>query len=209
MVARPPVLVVGLGGSLGPNSISLSALKVALQGAADSGFDSELLDLRELDLPMYRPDVEVPPAEVMHMAERVYAAQGIVWSSPMYHGSISGAFKNAIDWLQVLARRDPPYLADKVVGLIATAGGAQGLQAVNTMEFIVRSLRGLAIPLVVPVARARDAVDRRGEVSDPAVNQQLRTLGAEVARVAATFAHGAPLQKECERARRVVEAASA
>lgn len=64
MIARPPVLVVGLGGSLGPNPMSLSALKVALQGAADSGFDTELLDLRDLDLPMYRPDVEVSPAEV-------------------------------------------------------------------------------------------------------------------------------------------------
>jgi hypothetical protein len=29
-------------------------------------------------------------------------------------------------------------LTDKVVGLISTAGGVQGLQAVNTMEFVVR-----------------------------------------------------------------------
>ena len=45
----------------------------------------------------------------------------------------SGSFKNALDWLKLLGDRNPPYLTDKVVGLISTAGGMQGLQAVNTM----------------------------------------------------------------------------
>ena len=47
----------------------------------------------------------------------------------MYNGTISGSFKNALDWLKLLADRKPPYLTDKVVGLISTAGGMQGLQA--------------------------------------------------------------------------------
>ena len=181
-------LVVGLGGSLAPRSHSLSALKLALEGAGGSGATTELLDLRELDLPMYRPDAAAVPPDVERMADRV-------------HGSISGAFKNAIDWLQILSRREPPYLTDKVIGLIATAGGAQGLQAVNTMEFIVRALRGLAIPLVVPVPSAGQAFDADGAIKDPALEKQLRALGREVARVAGTFARGAALQKECERAR--------
>lgn len=32
----------------------------------------------------------------------------------MYHGTISGAFKNALDWLYLLADRDPPYLTGEV-----------------------------------------------------------------------------------------------
>jgi len=67
----------------------------------------------------------------------------MLWSSPLYHGTISGSFKNALDWLQLLGDRQPAYLTDKVIGLISTAGGTQGLQAVNTMEFIVRALRGV------------------------------------------------------------------
>jgi len=84
----------------------------------------------------------------------VQAAQGMLWSSPLYHGTISGAFKNALDWLQLLSDRNPPYLTDKVVGLISTAGGTHGLQAVNTMEFVVRALRGWAVPLVLPIPQA-------------------------------------------------------
>ena len=77
----------------------------------------------------------------------------------MYHGTVSGSFKNALDWLQLLSDRDPPFLTTKVEGLIGTAGGVQGLQAVNTMEFAVRALRGWAVPLVIPVARVWEAFD--------------------------------------------------
>jgi FMN reductase len=100
----------------------------------------------------------------------------------MYHGTISGSFKNALDWLELLARRDPPYLTDKVVGLISTAAGVQGLQAVNTLEFVVRSLRGWAIPLVIPIA-GRQAFDEEGRIVDERVAEQLRALGREVADV--------------------------
>jgi FMN reductase len=51
-VARP-VLVVGLGGSLRAESTSRTALQVALDGAADSGADTELIWLRDLGLPLY------------------------------------------------------------------------------------------------------------------------------------------------------------
>lgn len=128
----------------------------------------------------------------------------------MYHGTISGAFKNAVDWLYLIADRDPPYLADKVVGLVSTAGGTQGLQAVNTMEFIVRSLRAWAVPLVVPVGPASRVFDAEGSLQDEAARRQLRTLGTEVARVAGLFAAGrlAEIEAECaEAARRVADAA--
>ena len=124
------------------------------------------MDIRELDLPFYQPGmVEVPPA-VERLCVAVYRGGGMLWSSPLYHGTISGAFKNALDWLQLLSDRQPPYLTDNVVGLISTAGGTQGLQAVNTMEFVVRSLRGWAVPLVIPVPRAWQVLDHEGHARD-------------------------------------------
>lgn len=52
------------------------------------------------------------------------------------------------------------------------------------MEFAVRALRGWAVPLVVPVSQAWQAFDDRNRPRDPRVEEQLRTLGREVARVA-------------------------
>ena len=93
-----PLKIVGLGGSLAEVSRSRAALRVALAGAEETGAETELLDLRELDLPMYSPGAE-PGPEATHLIEACYSADGLVWSSPMYQGTISGAFKNALDWL--------------------------------------------------------------------------------------------------------------
>jgi FMN reductase len=200
---REPVRIVGLGGSLAEVSRSRAALATALEGAAAAGAETELLDLRELALPMYNPDDEEEPtgAEV-RLIETCHAADGLIWSSPLYQGAISGALKNAIDWLHPLGRRDPPYLKDKVIGLISAASGIQGLQAINTMEFSVRALRGWAVPYVVPVANAARVFESDGRVKDPTIEQQLKMLGEEVVRVASLFAveespdHAA----ECDRA---------
>jgi FMN reductase len=202
--------IVGLGGSLARVSRSRAALQLALEGAANAGAETTLLDLRELALPMYDPDDDEPPPAAERLIEACYSADGMLWSSPMYQGTISGAFKNALDWLHVLGAREPPFLHDKVVGLISAAGGTQGLQAINTMEFATRALRAWDVPYVVPVASAARVFDADGGVQDAAIAVQLETLGAEVVRVAGRFAVDAPVHRagECdEAAERVAVAA--
>jgi len=198
------VRIVGLGGSLAEHSTSLSALNVALEGARDYGADVRLFDLRELNLPMFVPGAGHAPTAALALCDAVAAAQGMLWSSPLYHGTISGAFKNALDWLQLLSERKPPYLTDKVVGLISTAGGTHGLQAVNTMEFVVRALRGWAVPLVLPIPQSWQ-VFKDGRLIDKRVEEQLRALGRELARAAHLFAAGAITTSEASAAEAQVE----
>lgn len=181
---RETLRIVGLGGSLRPNSTSRGALELALQGAAEAGAETELLDLRVLNLPMYDPTSEDVPESVTRLVESTYASAGMIWSSPLYQGSISGSFKNALDWLILLGKREPAYLTDKVIGLISVAGGTQGLQAINTMEFIVRALRGWAVPIVVPIPQSWQAFDDSGKPTDPQIEDSLKALGKEVARIA-------------------------
>lgn len=177
------VRVLALGGTLDADSSCLRALQIALTGAAQAGAEVELLRLHELALPLYVHGT-TPPEGALRLVEAVRRADGLVWASPLYHGTVSGAFKNALDWLELLAKDPRPYLSDKPVGLICTAGGAQGMQAINTMEFAVRSLRGLTVPLVAPVAKAWQAFDADGEATDPEVGALLRRVGGEVARLA-------------------------
>ncbi len=203
--------IVGLGGSLAGISRSRAALVVALEGAATAGSQTTLLDLRELDLPMYDPDDEgAPTPAVTRLIEACVEADGMVWSSPMYQGTISGSFKNALDWLHLLGDHEPPFLHDKVVGLISAAGGTQGLQAINTMEFSSRALRAWAVPYVVPVAAAYSVFDAAGHVQDESIELQLRTLGAEVVRASRRFADDPSLEREveCEQAAGRVAAAA-
>jgi FMN reductase len=191
--------IVGLGGSLRVASRSRAALEIALDGAADAGAETLLLDLRELDLPMFSPDDEPDPPDVVdRMIEACYTADAMLWSSPMYNGTLSGSFKNALDWLHVLGAREPAFLHDTVVGLISASGGLQGLQVINTMGFATRALRAWAVPYVVPVASAQQVFDDAGRVLDQTVDSQLRALGAEVVRVAHRFVHDPALHREAE-----------
>jgi FMN reductase len=50
------VRIVVLGGSLAQHSASLSALRVALEGARDYEAEVQLFDLRERNLPMFVPE---------------------------------------------------------------------------------------------------------------------------------------------------------
>src|SRR4051812_5203469 len=183
----PMAKIIGLGGSFAPKSTSLAALRIAIEAAAEAGAQVEVFDIREINLPMFDPSIKEPPASVMRMCDAVAASDGMIWSSPLYNGTISGSFKNAVDWFHLLGTRKPPYLTDKVVGLIATAGGMHGLQAVNTMEFAVRALRAWAVPLVIPIAQAWKVFDDEGHTTDNEVRKQLQALGREVARAAAQF----------------------
>ncbi len=104
----------------------------------------------------------------------------MIWCSPLYHGSVSGSFKNAIDWLELLNKNAKGYLSNKIVGLISTAGGTQGLQDINTMEFMVRALRAWAVPLVIPVAQTWKIFDEQGKLKDESIRNSLEQLGKEV-----------------------------
>jgi len=184
-MAGPP-RIVGFGGALGSSSTSFLALKLALAGAEATGAETVAYDVRELALPMYEWGVP-PPAAAVHLADAMHRADGLVWSSPLYHGSVSGVFKNAIDWLELLADREPPYLTDKPVGLIGCSGGAQSMQSINTLDFIVRALRGWVVPFSVPLVTAGKVFDESGAAVEMRVDAQLRMLGSEVTRAARIF----------------------
>jgi FMN reductase len=101
--------VVGLGGSLAAPSRSLAALRAALAGASIAGAETELLDLRELQLPLYVPIETSVPEGARRLLEASGECDAMVWSSPLYQGTVSGAFKNALDWLHLLSDHEPPF----------------------------------------------------------------------------------------------------
>ena len=107
-----------------------------------------------------------------------------MWVSPLYHGSVSGAFKNLVDWLELTAKDDPPYLTDKVVALACVAGGTQAMQGVNAMEQMVRALRGITLPLVLPVERAYQVFGPDGQPVDGKTTEQIARVANELVRVA-------------------------
>lgn len=120
-------LIVGLGGSLREQSYSRAALQAALAVAAQQGAATDLLDIRTLALPVFVPDQPLEAyqpeqhAGIARLVQACRQADALIWASPTYHGTVSGAFKNALDFLELTADDDPPYLSGRAVGLIAVS----------------------------------------------------------------------------------------
>ncbi len=147
------MVIVGLGGSLRERSRSRAMLREALRVAAERGAQTELLDVRELALPMFEPDwgAEEYSAGQRPAVERLLAgfrsADAMIWASPCYHGTISGAVKNALDFVELLDEDERPYLTGRAIGLIAVNDSTTWA----AMRDCVHELRAWLAPTAITV----------------------------------------------------------
>ncbi len=182
--------VVGLGGTLRESSTSRWALEHALKAAENAGATTELLALADLDLPMFKPGKalhEYGPS-VARLVAAARATDAMIWSTAGYHGTIAGATKNALDFLEFLAKDEMPYLQDRVVGLIATAAGElAAVNALNAMVHTAHALRATVAPQMVAIPRALTVFDHGGRILDPQLASRLEWLGRRVVDLAAKY----------------------
>lgn len=190
--AETKPLVVGIGGTVGGPSSTEHALRIALAAAEAEGYRTRLFGGEALGrLPLYDPRAPERTAEEQDFVAAVRDASAVIIASPGYHGSISGVVKNALDLLEETAKDAPrPYLADVPVGLIATAYGWQATgSTIAALRSIVHALRGWPTPFAAAVNSAQTKFDTDGGASDPAVVEQLRLVGKQVARFAPVAAN--------------------
>ena len=183
--------VAGVGGTLREGSASLGALRRSLAAAEEAGAETELLDLRELDLPMYEPGraLEAYGPGVERLVEALRGADAVLISTAAYHGTLAGVTKNALDFAQFLSGGKHPYFEGKVVGLISTAGGEQaGANATGALVHVVHSLRGVVAPLMVPISKAWQRADGSGDITDELYGRRLDNLGELVVDLAGRLA---------------------
>ncbi|MED1468496.1 NADPH-dependent FMN reductase [Bacillus salipaludis] len=105
-------------------------------------YDAELLDLSEVSIPLYNGEAEQAELpEVQQLKRMVKEADAVILASPEYHSAMSGALKNALDFLS------SEQFAQKPVALLAVAGGGKGgINALNNMRMVARGLYANAIP---------------------------------------------------------------
>jgi chromate reductase len=173
--ASPVVLAVA--GSMRAGSYNRKLLRVAVRTTEEAGADVDLVDLRELGLPLYDGDIEEKyglPASVAAFKERIARARGLLIASPEYNSSVPGTFKNAIDW----ASRPPGNVfKDKIAALMgASPGGFGAVRSLIHLRQVLTTLGVWLVPVQVTVARAHEAFDASGALKDPKINQQISEL---------------------------------
>ncbi|WP_339997871.1 NADPH-dependent FMN reductase [Priestia aryabhattai] len=99
-------------------------------------YQSSFLDLSQLSLPIFTGEPhQYEIEEVKVLTEAIEKADGILLATPEYHGAMSGALKNAFDFL------NSAYFAHKPVALVAVSGGGKGgINALNNLRTVTRAL---------------------------------------------------------------------
>lgn len=176
---RKPV-VVGIGGTTRPNSTSERALRYALSLAEKAGATTRIFAGQSLLLPLFCPDAGDRSPEADMLIEALRCADAVIFSSPAYHGSVSGLLKNAIDYIEDMRQDDRPYLSDRAVGTIISAYGEQAIgSTMGTMRNITHALRGWPLPMGVGINALRCSFDENCVPSDDHIANHLRIMAEQ------------------------------
>jgi len=177
------ILITGVGGSLEDVSYSLSALKFVLNSLLELGAETNLIDIKALNLPLfdYSGAKKQATGDFKILMDTMHSSQGFIFSSPEYHGTVSASFKNFIDHLEYLSSYDPPYLTLKPIGCISLGSGYNsGASTLNTLMNIVHSLRGITVSTNFAISDVKEVFDKNGEIIDDSVKRRLKRLAGDI-----------------------------
>jgi NAD(P)H-dependent FMN reductase len=118
-------------------------------------------------LPHFNPDDDRDPlpAAVRELRAAIAAADGVVFCTPEYAGTLPGSFKNLLDWCV-----GGTEISDKQVAWINVAADPRrGAGAHETLATVLRYVQARVLEQAcVSVPIARDSVGADGLVADPA-----------------------------------------
>ena len=166
-----PIRLLGVCGSMRADSYSSRVAAIALAAAREHGAETRLLELNAIDLPAYNPDKEpMDHIGLRASTEAVNWADAFLLASPDYHGSMSGAMKNFLDfyWSE---------FAGKLFAYVC-ASHEKGLTVMEQMRTSVRQCYGWSLPYGVSVYGEKD-FDSSGQLVGP-VSRRVRILARDL-----------------------------
>ena len=166
------IRLLGVCGSVRVNSYSSRLAAMVLTIAREHRAETRMLELGAVDLPTYNPDKEDLAHEGLRTAtEAVNWADTFLLASPDYHGSMSGAMKNFLDfyWSE---------FAGKLFGY-ACASHEKGLTVMEQMRTSVRQCYGWSLPYGISVHGEKD-FDSSGQMMNTQVARRVQFLARDL-----------------------------
>lgn len=144
--------LLALSGSSRRNSLNTKLLQIAVKHACDQGAEVEILDLGELDLPIYHGDEEEAnglPAGAVTLKNAMRKADGFLIASPEYNSFPTPLLLNAIDWAsrpESSEERPLSAFKGKGAGLMAASPGPLG--GMRSLSMLRAKLQNIGVTVV-------------------------------------------------------------
>lgn len=153
-------------GSIRKNRESAKVAKFVIDLLAGSyGVNAELIDLKELDLPMLEDRSDLPP-QFSDFRARIDRANSVVIVAPEYNGGYPGVLKNALDYLKDEFRRKP-------FGIVTVSSAwSGGLLCLVSLRQVIMHRGGIPVPATLSVSVVQQSFDGDGNSCDPAFQRR-------------------------------------
>jgi len=166
------IKILGVASSMREGSYGTRTLKTVLDAAGKNEAKTRLLDLRSIRMPMFNPDISNEHHEQLEkVIEDLNWADAFVLASPDYHGSMSGAMKNFLDFYW-------EEFAGKTFGYICSSH-EKGLTVMDQMRTAVRQCYGWSLPYGVSINGEED-FNEKGEIVNSLLVKRLKMLARDL-----------------------------
>ena len=187
--------ILAFAGSLREQSFNHRLLLAAasLEFAGADRTEITVIRLRDFDIPMFDEDLEKAegiPANVRTLKSLFKAHHGLLLACPEYNSSITGALKNAIDWVSRPMEGEGRLecFSGKVAGLLAASPGRLGgLRGLREVRSILSSIGTLVVPQEFALPSAHEAFGDDGSLREAGAQAQVRGVLESMVRVASAI----------------------
>ncbi|MCB9044606.1 MAG: NAD(P)H-dependent oxidoreductase [Chitinophagales bacterium] len=150
-----------LYGAIREGRLSIRAAKALLNALNNSGkVNATLIDIKDHNLPVMESrlkDMDNPPPALVTISEKLSSADGIVFVTPEYNNSYSGALKNAVDYFT-------KEWAKKPIGIVCGSNGRMGgVNASNLLQLLVLAIGAFPMPYKLLVPELHNSLNEEGE----------------------------------------------
>ena len=186
-LTHPPRILL-LYGSLRETSFSRRLAHECARILELLGADVRVYDPR--GLPVRDPELESHP-KVQELRSLSAWSEAHVWVSPEMHGTLTGAFKNQIDWLPLNSGSVRPTQG-RACAVLQVNGGSQSFNAVNELRRLARWMRMVCTTNQSSVPKAWQEFDDDGRMKHSSLRERVVDVMEEHIKVRAHLGHIKP-----------------
>lgn len=135
-----------------------------------------LIDLKHHHLPVMEQrlkDMENPPQNLLDISKSLAEADGILFITPEYNNSYSGALKNGVDYFVKEWHHKP-------IGVVCASDGRQGgINASNLLQLLILAIDAYPMPRKLLFPQVQNNVDEEGNALNELTTKQINTFITE------------------------------
>ncbi len=129
-----------INGSLSKQSHSAALLEYMKNTIEHAGGTAEIHNFIDYPLPFFNPNNQTIDKNTKIFLNKIQNADGYAITTPLYHSSLTGVLKNALDYLPATIFKNKP------VALANVGGGIRsGQAACEHLRTIIRSMSGYVV----------------------------------------------------------------